>query len=85
MLQHVLLHRRRQAQVFQRCNVVRVGDEMAEVLGEAGISVLHDRTLYDYPSCRGYVKSISGVPPLPEPPRRAPAARKQTGRALWNC
>ena len=29
------------------CNVVRVGDEMAEVFEEAGISVLHDRTLYD--------------------------------------
>ena len=28
-------------------NVVRVGDEMAEVFEEAGISVLHDRTLYD--------------------------------------
>ena len=33
-----------------RYNVVRVGDAMAETLGEAGISVLHDRTLYDYPS-----------------------------------
>jgi len=33
-----------------RYNVVRVGDAMAEALGEAGISVLHDRTLYDYPS-----------------------------------
>ena len=28
-------------------NVVRVGDEIAEVFEEAGISVLHDRTLYD--------------------------------------
>lgn len=28
-------------------NVVRVGDEMADVFEEAGISVLHDRTLYD--------------------------------------
>ena len=27
--------------------VVRVGDEIAEVFEEAGISVLHDRTLYD--------------------------------------
>ena len=33
-----------------RYNVVRVGDAMAETLGNAGISVLHDRTLYDYPS-----------------------------------
>lgn len=36
-----------------RYNVVRVGDEMAEVFGEAGVSVLHDRTLYDYPSYSG--------------------------------
>lgn len=36
-----------------RCNVVRVGDEMAEAFGEAGVSVLHDRTLYDYPSYNG--------------------------------
>ena len=33
-----------------RYNVVGVGDEMAEVFTEAGISVLHDRTLYDYAS-----------------------------------
>ena len=33
-----------------RYNVVKVGDVMAEVFAEAGISVLHDRTLYDYPS-----------------------------------
>ena len=30
--------------------MVGVGDEMAEVFTEAGISVLHDRTLYDYDS-----------------------------------
>ena len=33
-----------------RYNVVGVGDVMAEVFTEAGISVLHDRTLYDYAS-----------------------------------
>ena len=33
-----------------RYNVVGVGDEMAEVFTAAGISVLHDRTLYDYTS-----------------------------------
>ena len=33
-----------------RYNVVAAGDVMAEVFGAAGISVLHDRTLYDYPS-----------------------------------
>ena len=36
-----------------RYNVVKVGDEMAEVLGAAGVSVLHDRTLYDYPNYTG--------------------------------
>lgn len=33
-----------------RYNVVRVGDQMTEVFQNAGISVLHDRTLYDYPN-----------------------------------
>ena len=45
-----------------RCNVVRVGDEMAEVFGQAGISVLHDRTLYDYPSYTGsYDRSLVAI------------------------
>ena len=35
---------------------------MAEVFGEAGISVLHDRTLYDYPSYSGaYDRSLSAI------------------------
>ena len=43
-------------------NVVRVGDEMAEVFGEAGISVLHDRTLYDYPNYSGaYDRSLAAI------------------------
>ncbi|MDE6455094.1 MAG: stage II sporulation protein P, partial [Dysosmobacter sp.] len=45
-----------------RCNVVKVGDEMAEVLGEAGVSVLHDRTLYDYPSYTGaYDRALAAI------------------------
>ena len=45
-----------------RCNVVRVGDEMADVFGQAGISVLHDRTLYDYPSYAGaYDRSLIAI------------------------
>ena len=45
-----------------RCNVVRVGDEMAEDFGQAGISVLHDRTLYDYPSYAGsYDRSLVAI------------------------
>ena len=45
-----------------RYNVARVGDEMAEVFGAAGISVLHDRTLYDYPSYAGaYDRSLEAI------------------------
>lgn len=34
-------------------NVVRVGDELARVLEDAGIEALHDKTLYDYPEYSG--------------------------------
>lgn len=34
-------------------NVVRVGDEIARVLEEGGIEVLHDATLHDYPEYSG--------------------------------
>ena len=45
-----------------RYNVVKVGDEMAEVFGQAGISVLHDRTLYDYPSYTGaYDRALASI------------------------
>ncbi len=45
-----------------RYNVVKVGDEMAAVFAEAGISVLHDRTLYDYPSYTGaYDRSLAAI------------------------
>ena len=37
-------------------------DGMAAVFGEAGISVLHDRTLYDYPSYSGaYDRSLASI------------------------
>ena len=43
-------------------NVVRVGDEIARVLEDAGIGVLHDRTLHDYPSYSGaYNRSLETV------------------------
>ena len=43
-------------------NVVRVGDELARTLEEAGISVLHDPTLYDYPEYSGaYGRSLDAV------------------------
>lgn len=45
-----------------RYNVVRMGDAMAEVFAQAGISVLHDRTLYDYPEYAGaYDRSLAGI------------------------
>ncbi|MCD8331844.1 MAG: stage II sporulation protein P [Oscillospiraceae bacterium] len=34
-------------------NVVRVGDEMEQVFEGLGLTVLHDRTLYDYPQYDG--------------------------------
>ena len=43
-------------------NVVRVGDEIARVLGERGISVVHDRTLHDYPEYNGaYDRSLQSI------------------------
>ena len=44
------------------CSVVRVGDEIASVLSAYGISVLHDRTLYDDPLYEGaYTRSLEGI------------------------
>ena len=43
-------------------NVVRVGDEIAAVLTAAGIGVIHDRNLYDYPSYSGsYNRSLAAI------------------------
>ena len=43
-------------------NVVRVGDEIERVFTEMGLSVVHDRTLYDYPQYNGaYDRSAQGV------------------------
>lgn len=39
-------------------NIVRVGDELAKILSTAGLRVLHDRGIYDYPSYTGsYTRS----------------------------
>lgn len=44
------------------CNMLRVGDEMASVFAEMGISVLHDRGIYDYPRYNGaYTRSGESV------------------------
>ena len=43
-------------------NVVRVGDEIASVLSAYGISVVHDRTLYDDPLYDGaYGRAVEGI------------------------
>lgn len=45
-----------------RFNVIRVGDEIAQVLEEMGFSVVHDRSLYDYPAYSGaYDRSKEAV------------------------
>jgi len=36
-----------------RYNIVRVGDELAAVFEQAGLKVIHDREIYDYPSYTG--------------------------------
>lgn len=46
-------------------NMVRVGEEMAAVFEAAGIGVVHDTTLYDYPSYNdAYNRSLKGVSAL---------------------
>lgn len=43
-------------------NVVRIGDEMQTVFEEMGLTVVHDRTLYDYPQYSGaYTRSCEGI------------------------
>lgn len=37
----------------EQYNMLSVGDEIARVLQEGGVSVLHDRTLHDYPDYNG--------------------------------
>ena len=45
-----------------RYNVVQVGEEISGALSRAGISVLHDRTLYDYPNYSGaYDRSLAAI------------------------
>ena len=42
--------------------MVRVGEEMKAVFEAAGIGVVHDTTLYDYPSYNdAYNRSVQGV------------------------
>ncbi|MBQ9685081.1 MAG: stage II sporulation protein P [Oscillospiraceae bacterium] len=43
-------------------NIVRIGDELTEILTQAGLNVIHDRGIYDYPSYTGsYTRSGEAV------------------------
>ena len=46
----------------QSKNMIRVGEEIVKKLKEAGIEVIHDKTIYDYPSYNGaYNRSAETV------------------------
>ncbi|MBQ8868704.1 MAG: stage II sporulation protein P [Oscillospiraceae bacterium] len=48
--------------VDEKYNMLRVGDEIVKELEAAGIEVIHDRSLYDYPSYNGaYNRSAATV------------------------
>lgn len=43
-------------------NIIRVGDELTELFTQAGLQVIHDREIYDYPSYTGsYTRSGAAV------------------------
>lgn len=43
-------------------NMVRVGEEMKDIFEEMGLSVVHDKTKYDYPSYNGsYSRALTGI------------------------
>lgn len=43
-------------------NVVRVGDELERILTERGITVIHDRSLYDFPTYSGsYNRALEAI------------------------
>ena len=43
-------------------NMVRIGNELADIFEENGIEVIHDTTLYDYPSYTGsYNRSLEAM------------------------
>ena len=45
-----------------RYNIVRVGDELCSVFEQAGLEVIHDRGIYDYPSYTGsYTRSAEAI------------------------
>lgn len=46
----------------KRYNMIRIGDELEKVLEENGISVIHDRNIYDSPSYNGsYTRTLDAI------------------------
>ena len=45
----------------ERFNVIRVGDELCAIYEQAGLQVLHDRGVYDYPSYTGSYTRTAAV------------------------
>ena len=46
----------------KRYNVIRIGDELETVLKKNGVSVLHDRNIYDSPSYNGsYTRTLDAI------------------------
>ncbi len=43
-------------------NMIRVGEEMKDTFEDMGLSVIHDKTKYDYPSYNGsYSRALTGI------------------------
>ncbi len=71
-------------------NMIRVGDEIARVLTDAGLGVLHDRELYDYPNYSGaYNRSLAAIWSTPTGARTssspAPCRRRCTQNTPRSC
>lgn len=46
----------------KKYNMIRIGDELAKALEENGISVIHDRNIYDSPSYNGsYTRTLDAI------------------------
>lgn len=46
----------------QNCSVIRIGSELAQMLGDCGLEVIHDTQVFDYPSYTGsYNRSCEAI------------------------
>ena len=60
-------------------NMIRVGDEMERVFTEMGLSVLHDRSVYDYPQYNGSYGGAELSGPVPHHPPGAGCSQGRPG------